>query len=88
MTHNDLLTVISELGLIGILFVVILFYKIYLELKRLLLHNRTNYYLSIALIGSSLIFSFFHNNMTSFMFWFVIFIPFIMNRNYQITEVE
>jgi hypothetical protein len=88
MTHNDLLTVISELGLIGILFVVILFYKIYLELKRLLLHNRTNCYLSIALIGSSLTFSFFHNNMTSFMFWFVIFIPFIMNRNYQIMEAE
>ena len=83
MTHNDLLTIISELGLIGVLCVVFLFFKIYVELKKLLLQHREYSYLSIALIGSSLIFSLFHNNMTSIMFWFVIFIPFILNRNYQ-----
>ena len=81
MTHNDLLTVIAELGLIGLAFLFFLFYKLYLELEKLLLHDREYFFLSIGLIGGSLIFSMFHNNLTSFVFWFVIFIPFIMNRN-------
>ena len=85
MTHNDLLTVIGELGLVGLAFLFFLFYKLYLELKKLLLHSRNNYFLSIALICGSFIFSLFHNNLTSFVFWFVIFIPFIMNRNYEKT---
>ena len=83
MTHNDLLTVIVELGLIGLAFLLFLFYKLYLELKKLLLHNREHFFLSIGLISGSFIFSLFHNNLTSFVFWFVIFIPFIMNRNYK-----
>ena len=82
MTHNDLLTVVAELGLLGIACVVFLFYKLYIELQKLLLHNRDYFFLSIGLIGSSLLFSLFHNNLTSFVFWFVLFIPFIMNRNY------
>jgi len=82
MTHNDLLTIVAELGLLGIACVVFLFYKLYIELQKLLLHNRDYFFLSIGLIGSSLIFSLFHNNLTSFVFWFVLFIPFIMNRNY------
>ena len=88
MTHNDLLTIIAELGLIGVSFLLIFFLRLYLELKKLLLHSRSDYYLSIALIGSSLVFSFFHNNMTSFMFWFVLIIPFIINRNFQIIAAE
>jgi hypothetical protein len=83
MTHNDLLTIVAELGLIGLSFLVFLFYKLYAELKKLLLHNRTNFYKAFLLIATSLIFSLFHNNMTSFIFWFVIIIPFIMNRNYK-----
>ena len=83
MTHNDLLTVIAELGLIGLTFLIVLIYKLYLEFQKLILHNRIYCYIAISLIGSSLIFSFFHNNITSFMFWFVIIIPFIMNRNYK-----
>ena len=86
MTHNDFLTVVAELGLIGLVFVIFLFYKLYVELKKLLLHSRNNYFLSIGLIGSSLIFSLFHNNLTSFVFWFILFVPFIMNRNYEKTS--
>ena len=86
MTHNDFLTIVAELGLIGLVFVIFLFYKLYGELKKLLLHSRNNYFLSIGLIGSSLIFSLFHNNLTSFVFWFILFVPFIMNRNYEKTS--
>ena len=83
MTHNDVLTIVTELGLLGIASVVFLFYKLYIELQKLLLHNRDYFFLSIGLIGGSLLFSLFHNNLTSFVFWFVLFIPFIMNRNYN-----
>ena len=86
MTHNDFLTIVAELGLIGLVFVIFLFYKLYGELNKLLLHSRNNYFLSIGLIGSSLIFSLFHNNLTSFVFWFILFVPFIMNRNYKKTS--
>ena len=86
MTHNDFLTIVAELGLIGLVFVIFLFYKLYGELEKLLLHSRNNYFLSIGLIGSSLIFSLFHNNLTSFVFWFILFVPFIMNRNYEKTS--
>jgi len=81
MTHNDLLTIISELGLIGLSVVIFLFYRIYQQLKKLLLYNRQYYYLSISLIVGSLVFSMFHNNLTSLMFWFLIYIPFIINKN-------
>jgi hypothetical protein len=83
MTHNDLFTVLAELGLVGFLFILFLFYKLYIELKRLLIHSRNNCFLSISLISGILIFSMFHNNLTSFIFWFIIFLPFIMNRNYD-----
>ena len=86
MTHNDFLTIVAELGLIGLVFVIFLFYKLYGELNKLLLHSRNNYFLSIGLIGGSLIFSLFHNNLTSFVFWFILFVPFIMNRNYEETS--
>jgi O-antigen ligase len=83
MTHNDLLTIIAELGLLGLVFLTFVFYKLYIELKKILLYSRENYFLSIGLICGSLIFSMFHNNLTSFVFWFILFIPFIMNRNYK-----
>jgi len=82
MTHNDVLTIVADLGLLGIACTVFLFYKLYIELQKLILHNRGYFFFSIELIGGSLIFSLFHNNLTSFVFWFVLFIPFIMNRNY------
>ena len=85
MTHNDFYTVIAELGLVGLVFLIFLFYKLYAELKKLLLHSRNNFFLSIGLIGGSLVFSLFHNNLTSFVFWFILFVPFIMNRNYERT---
>ena len=83
MTHNDLLTVIAELGIIGIAFIMYVVYKLYYELKRLLLYNRKYFYISLSLIISSLTFSMFHNNLTSFVFWLIVFIPFIINRNYR-----
>jgi O-antigen ligase len=81
MTHNDLFTIIAELGFIGLVFLVFMLYKLYLELKKLLLHSRNDYFMSISLILGFLIFSLFHNNLTSFVFWFVLFVPFILNRN-------
>ena len=83
MTHNDLLTIISELGLIGLIVLFFIFYKIYAQMRKVLVFNREYYFISISMIGSSLIFSLFHNNLSSFMFWFIIFIPFIIIRNYE-----
>ena len=83
MTHNDLLTVIAELGIIGIAFIMYVVYKLYYELKRLLLYNRKYFYISLSLIISSSTFSMFHNNLSSFVFWFILLIPFIINRNYK-----
>ena len=83
MTHNDLLTIISELGLIGLMCVFFIFYKIYAQMRKILFFNREYYFVSISMIGSSLIFSFFHHNLSSFMFWFIIYIPFIITRNYK-----
>ena len=81
MTHNDFLTIISELGLIGIAALFYIFFKLFLQLKKLLLHNKNYYYISLSSICGSIIFSLFHNNITSFLFWFILFIPFIINRN-------
>jgi len=86
MTHSDLLTVICELGLVGIIFLIYLFYKLYLELKKLFLFSDHSFLLSISLVSSVLCFSLFHNNMTAFVFWFVLFVPFIMNRNYKAND--
>jgi O-antigen ligase len=86
MTHNDFFTIAAELGSIGLVFLVFMLYKLYLELKKLLLHSRNDYFMCISLIIGSLIFSLFHNNLTSFVFWFVLFVPFIMNRNYRDTS--
>ena len=84
MTHNDLFTIISELGLIGISFIIFLFYRLYLELKRIKVHDRRHYFVSLSLITGTLMFSLFHNNMTTFIFWFVLMVPFIYNRNVKI----
>ena len=83
MTHSDLFTVVAELGSFGIIFLILLFFKIYVELKKLLLHSKKHFFTSAGLIGGSLIFSLLHNNMTSFIFWFVLFIPILMNKNYE-----
>ena len=83
MTHNDFISIAVELGTFGILFLIYFFYKLYLELKKLLITNKNYYFLSLGLIGGSLIFSLFHNNLTTFVFWFILFIPFIINRNFD-----
>jgi O-antigen ligase len=82
MTHNDLLTIVSELGMIGLAFILYVTYKLFYELKQLSLYNRKYFYISLSLIMPSLVFSLFHNNLTSFMFWFIILLPFIFNRNF------
>lgn len=82
MTHNDLMKIIVELGSIGLGFLLFYFYKLYFELKKLFDSNQEYFYISLSLLVGSLIFSLFHNNITSFVFWFVLFLPFIINRNY------
>ena len=81
MTHNDLLTIIAELGIVGLIFLIFLIYKLYFELSQMLIYDRRNYYLSFSLITGSILFSLFHNNLTTYIFWFILFIPFIFNRN-------
>ena len=83
MTHNDLLTIMAELGLVGLIILVFFLYRVFALLKKILVFNREYYYVSISMMGGSLIFSLFHNNLTSFMFWFVLFTPFIIIRNYE-----
>ena len=83
MTHSDLWKIVAELGLFGIAFLLFYFYKLYFELKKLILYNRDYFYISISLIIGSLTFSMVHNNITSFVFWFILFLPFIMNGIYN-----
>ena len=75
MTHNDLLTIITELGTVGIIFLLVVFKKIIRKMKYLQVNNgqRTMYY--VSLISSILIFSLFHNNITSYIFWFLLLMP-------------
>lgn len=81
MTHNDLITILVELGIFGLFFLFYFFYKILYELKKIILFDKRYFFISIGLIGASLLFSLFHNNLTSFVFWFVLIVPFIINRN-------
>mgnify|MGYP000209177993 CR=1 FL=1 len=83
MTHNDLLTIAAELGAIGLIFLFYVFYKLYFEYRTLFKLNRHYFFVVLSMTTSSLIFSIFHNNLTSFVFWFILFLPFIINRNYQ-----
>ena len=82
MTHNDLIKIIAELGSLGIVFLLFYLYKLYFGLRELLNNSREYFYISLSLLIGSLTFSLFHNNITSFVFWFILFLPFIMNRNY------
>ena len=77
MTHNDFLKVIAEGGLIGIFSMLVVFWHIVKKLRFLFQFNRDNAYLSISLTASILIYSSFHNNITNFMFWFILFLPFL-----------
>ncbi len=88
MTHNDFVKIYSELGLLGIGFIIFYFYKLYFELKRLVLYSQDYFFLAISLILGSSFFSLFHNNITSFIFWFILFLPFIMNRIFESTKLE
>ena len=82
MTHNDLLVIVSELGVFGIAFLFYLFYRLYFEYRSLWLQDRRYFYIVQSMQVSSLVFSLFHNNLTSFVFWFILLLPFIINRNY------
>ncbi len=88
MTHNDFLKIITELGLIGFCFILFYFYKIYFELKKLILFDKEYFYLSISLILGSITFSMFHNNISSFIFWFILFLPFILTKVFKIDKKE
>jgi len=80
MSHNDLFQIISELGLLGLFFILFYLYHLYYMLKQLIISNKDYFYISISLLVGSLTFSMFHNNITSFVFWFILFVPFIMNK--------
>ena len=82
MTHNDLLAIVSELGAFGIAFLFYLFYRLYFEYRSLWLQDRRYFYIVQSMQVSTLVFSLFHNNLTSFVFWFILLLPFIINRNY------
>jgi len=83
MTHNDLLTIIAELGLLGVIFLCYLVYKLYFEYRDLFLRKTYYFYVSLSMTSGALIYSLFHNNITSFIFWFILILPFIINRNYS-----
>jgi len=83
MTHSDFVKIYAELGLLGIVFLLLYFYKLYFELKKLFVYQQEYFYVSISLIFSSLTFSMFHNNITTFVFWFILFLPFLMNKIFQ-----
>jgi len=87
MTHSDLWQIVAELGLLGIGFLIFYFYKLYFELKKLIVINKDYYYISISLIIGSLTFSLVHNNITSFVFWFILFLPFIMTKIHKNSEI-
>jgi len=83
MTHSDFVKIYAELGILGILFLLFFFYKLYFQLKKLYSSNQEIYYVSLSLLIGSLTFSLFHNNITTFVFWFILFLPFITNNIYN-----
>jgi len=78
MTHNDLLTIISELGFIGVLFSSIIIWQTYVRYKAIKdqLISNLSFNLFIVLFA----FSMFHNSINSPIFWFIFSIPFILER--------
>jgi len=80
MTHNDLLTIISELGIFGIAAILYIFLFLYRQLSEVYSKNKRLFYMSFSLITYSFLFSLFHNNMTSIIFWLIISFPAVINR--------
>jgi len=80
MTHNDFVSIIAETGIIGLIFLFIYFYIVLKKVKQIMIKNRAIYFMSICLILPTVFFSFFHNNMNSFMFWLILYIPIIFHR--------
>ena len=78
MTHNDFLKVVSELGIFGVMVIITFFIqtlKTFISHRETLLEkNRVSLYLFLL----NIIFSLFHNNITTFFFWFSMILPILL----------
>ena len=83
VTHNDFFRILAELGILGVLFIVFYLYNLFAIYKNSVFRNNKYTILTISLLMGTLIFSMFHNNFTSFVFWFIMFLPFIINKIYK-----
>ncbi len=76
VTHNDYYRIIAELGIVG--FISFLF--IILKSCLISLKNKRYRVLLLSLLLLSLSFSFTHNNLNTFIFWLILFIPFTFEK--------
>jgi O-antigen ligase len=77
VTHNDYIRIATELGIIGTLaFLIILIYTFQKTIK---LHKPYKE-LCLFLLAMTLFFSVSHNNLNSFMFWFILLLPVIIYK--------
>jgi len=80
MTHSDLFSIIAELGIIGVIFIILNFSnltKAFIDIKK---YDKNLLYFNLSITLSVLIFSLFHNNLTNYVFWVLLLYPLIYKK--------
>jgi hypothetical protein len=83
VTHNDYLRILAELGLVGSL----LFAYGLIRSFVLAIFDKKNSFFLISLLLVSLSYSFTHNNLNSFLFWVILFMPYIIKEKARLCQV-
>jgi hypothetical protein len=77
VTHNDYLRILTELGIIG---AITFFIIVFSSLKNALTLDSTHKKLTLSLIAMALFNSGSHNNLNTFVFWLILFLPIAINN--------
>jgi len=80
MTHSDLFSIIAELGIVGGIFIILVFSNLTKALLSIKKYDRNLLYLNLSITLSVLIFSLFHNNLTNYVFWILTLYPLIYKK--------
>jgi O-antigen ligase len=75
VTHNDYIRIITELGIVGAILFLIMTITIF---KKTFKIPKLFKELCLSLLVMTLFFSASHNNLNSFMFWLILFLPIII----------
>ncbi|MCH4829057.1 O-antigen ligase family protein [Flavobacterium columnare] len=73
VTHNDYYRVLSELGLLGFLIFIFILIKSFIYIIR----QKFNYFVFFS-FSMAVSYSYTHNNLNSYLFWLMIFVPYII----------